>query len=322
MPKNYSGQCPVPRTPRDYHSDKWPERQGTLHGPGNPRYGTRLLVEPGNVGTRSAPPCMRTTNLTGCKFADLPSGYSSPKKPRLPLLLDACPESRCHRPDACRRVHDRSRRSRITFVTHSQGGLILQRFLAWMVSEGRAWELARIRTIVMLACPNGGSQVPRFRPPDARVRSSPAGSGPSRVLNKQVADTQRLLLTHNVHASGTDDHHCRIPFHVYAAASDAACLPLPHKRRFPGQVPWQTDTSTILDPTASRNRTADVIKHHILTDLVEQTSAPAQGQRLSIAESTRRGKPEEWLSGTQGLRSAATMLSTTFSPRRWPTACL
>ena len=37
-------------------------------------------------------------------------------------------------------------------VTHSQGGLILQRFLAWMLTEGRGRELARIRAIVMLSC--------------------------------------------------------------------------------------------------------------------------------------------------------------------------
>ena len=45
----------------------------------------------------------------------------------------------------------------IAIVTHSQGGLILQRFLAWMLNQGPGRELARIRTIVMLACPNGGS---------------------------------------------------------------------------------------------------------------------------------------------------------------------
>ena len=41
----------------------------------------------------------------------------------------------------------------IAIVTHSQGGLILQRFLAWMLTEGRGRELARIRLAVMLSCP-------------------------------------------------------------------------------------------------------------------------------------------------------------------------
>src|SRR5205807_1015686 len=48
--------------------------------------------------------------------------------------------------------------SETAIVTHSQGGLILQRFLAWMLNEGRGRELARIKLIVMLAGPNGGSE--------------------------------------------------------------------------------------------------------------------------------------------------------------------
>ena len=43
-------------------------------------------------------------------------------------------------------------------VTHSQGGLILQRYLAWMLGEGRGRELTTIRLIVTLSCPNEGSE--------------------------------------------------------------------------------------------------------------------------------------------------------------------
>ncbi len=38
-------------------------------------------------------------------------------------------------------------RTPIVIVTHSQGGLILQRFLAWMLTEGRGRELTRIRAV-------------------------------------------------------------------------------------------------------------------------------------------------------------------------------
>src|SRR6266700_2825037 len=47
-------------------------------------------------------------------------------------------------------------------VTHSQGGLILQRYLAWKVNDGRGHDLARIRSIVMLACPHEGSDYLRL----------------------------------------------------------------------------------------------------------------------------------------------------------------
>ena len=86
-------------------------------------------------------------------------GYPSPRKPRLPLSWTRVPDfDDIAQMLAAEYTTKLDGVSNIAFVTHSQGGLILQRFLAWMISEGRARELARIRTIVMLACPNGGSQ--------------------------------------------------------------------------------------------------------------------------------------------------------------------
>ena len=47
---------------------------------------------------------------------------------------------------------------RVVLVGHSQGGLVIQCFLANMVKRGRAEELARVRRVVLFACPNTGSQ--------------------------------------------------------------------------------------------------------------------------------------------------------------------
>jgi pimeloyl-ACP methyl ester carboxylesterase len=44
----------------------------------------------------------------------------------------------------------------IALVTHSQGGLIVQRFLARMINEDQGLELACIKRIVMFACPTDG----------------------------------------------------------------------------------------------------------------------------------------------------------------------
>ena len=48
--------------------------------------------------------------------------------------------------------------TKIVLVTHSQGGLIVQRYLARRLASGHGEELRRIRRIVMYACPNNGSQ--------------------------------------------------------------------------------------------------------------------------------------------------------------------
>jgi tetratricopeptide (TPR) repeat protein len=230
-------------------------------------------------------------------------GYPTPKKPLLPF-------SRTRIPDfddiaqmlATEYTTVLGKVPSIAFVTHSQGGLILQRFLAWMVSEGRALELARIRTIVMLACPNGGSQYLASIRHLLKYRRHPQAAD-LEVLSKKVADTQRAVLARIVHAPGVDDHQCRIPFHVYAAGSDAIVSAASAQAAFPGAGTLAGNHSTILDPAAPGNRTANVVKHHILTDLAEQPPASAQGAGPAVpARPAEHGKPEVSLPGTQGVQ--------------------
>jgi pimeloyl-ACP methyl ester carboxylesterase len=194
-------------------------------------------------------------------------GYPSPAKPRFPLSRTRVPDiddlAQMLAAEYTTRV---GTTPSIAFVTHSQGGLILQRFLGWMTSEGRARELARIQTVIMLACPTGGSQyLASVRHALGYSRHPQAAS--LEVLNKQVADAQRAVLTRVVHASGADDHQCRIPFHVYAAGSDAIVPAASAQAAFPGAGTLAGNHATILDPAAPGNTTADIVKHHILADL-------------------------------------------------------
>jgi len=230
-------------------------------------------------------------------------GYASPKKPRLPFSWTRVPDlADIAQMLAAEYAAVLGRASSIAFVTHSQGGLVLQRFLAWMVSEGRARELARIRTIVMLACPNAGSQYLASIRHALGYRRHPQ-AGDLEVLSKQVTDTQRVVLARIVHASGVDDHHCRIPFHVYAAGSDAIVSAASAQAAFPGAGTLAGNHFTILDPAAPGNRTADVIKHHLLTDFAERPPAPSQGPGPAVpARLAEHGKPEVILSRTQGAQ--------------------
>ena len=121
-------------------------------------------------------------------------GYPSPKKPRLPLSWTRIPDlDDIAQMLAAEYTTVLGKAASVAFVTHSQGGLVLQRFLAWMISEGRRRELARIRTIVMLACPNAGSQyLASIRHTLGYSRHPQAAD--LKVLSKQVADTQRAVL--------------------------------------------------------------------------------------------------------------------------------
>jgi tetratricopeptide (TPR) repeat protein len=230
-------------------------------------------------------------------------GYSTPKRPRFPF-------SRTRIPDfddiaqmlATEYTTVLGQASSIAFVTHSQGGLVLQRFLAWMISEGRARELARIRTIVMLACPNGGSQyLASIRRAFGYGRHPQAAD--LEVLSKQVTITQRAVMANIVNASGVDDRQCRIPFHVYAAGSDAIVPAASAQAAFPGAGTLAGNHSTILDPVAPGNRTAEVVKHHLLNDLADRAPTHAQGAEPAVPDSPAdQRKPGASFSGSQGIQ--------------------
>lgn len=105
---------------------------------------------------------------------------------------------------------------RVVLVSHSMGGLVVQRHLARMLGDGHGWELARIARVVMLACPNDGSQLLlSTRRGVFGQRGHPQESA-LQPLNEQVTETRRVVLRDVVHARQVTDRTCPIPFSVYA----------------------------------------------------------------------------------------------------------
>ncbi len=205
-----------------------------------------------------------------------PFSYASPKKPLMPFAATRVPDyDDIAQMLATEYTVALAAANEVAFVTHSQGGLILQRFLTWMLQQGRGRELARIRTIVMLACPNGGSEYLRsIRRVLGFGRHPQAGN--LDVLNKQVADTVRTVLQSVVNATGVGDHQCHIPFHVYAGGSDKIVTAASAQGAFPGASVLAGNHSSILDPDAPGNRTAAVVAHHLIADLPGKIDHHAQ----------------------------------------------
>jgi pimeloyl-ACP methyl ester carboxylesterase len=206
----------------------------------------------------------------------VPFEYPSPKKPYLPFSTTRVPDyDDIAQTFATEYVVRLTEASDIAIVTHSQGGLILQRFLTLMLHQGRGRELTRIRTVVMLACPNGGSEYLRsVRHVLGFGRHAQAGS--LDVLNRQVADTQRTVLQRIVNAAEVDDHQCRIPFHVYAGNSDKVVTAASAQGAFPDASALAGNHFSILDPAAPGNRTAETVRYHILTDFATSPAQPAK----------------------------------------------
>ncbi|MET8654017.1 alpha/beta fold hydrolase [Nocardia aurea] len=108
---------------------------------------------------------------------------------------------------------------RIVLVSHSQGGLIVQRYLAGMVHDGRARELARVRAFVMFACPNSGSELGIALRRVAKFWNQPQ-ERELRPINEHVTAARRSVLDNIQNATENDDYHWHIPISVYAGESD------------------------------------------------------------------------------------------------------
>ncbi|MER5385519.1 alpha/beta fold hydrolase [Streptomyces sp. NPDC002688] len=153
--------------------------------------------------------------------------------------------------------------SRLVLISHSQGGLVTQRYLARMTAEGRGLHLARIERVVMLACPNNGSQIAlslrrhllRGNPQERELRP----------LDEPVADTQRAVLRDIVHARELTTRSCPIPFSVYAGETDNIVPPASARSAFPDAAVLPGDHSGIARPDGFEHRTYTTLKRLLLT---------------------------------------------------------
>jgi pimeloyl-ACP methyl ester carboxylesterase len=152
---------------------------------------------------------------------------------------------------------------RLMLVCHSQGGLIVQRCLARMLVEGRGKDLARIRRVVLFACPNNGSQfalalrrsVLRRNPQERQLRP----------LDQQITDTQRTVLRDIVNAREVTARTCPIPFSVYAGETDNIVTPASARSVFPNAAVLPGDHSGIARPASRAHRSYSTLRRLIFT---------------------------------------------------------
>ncbi|MBJ6640873.1 alpha/beta fold hydrolase [Streptomyces sp. DHE7-1] len=192
--------------------------------------------------------------------------------------------------------------SRLILVTHSQGGLVAQRLLARSLGDGAGHRLARIRRLIMLACPNEGSEIllslRRFtfggRHPQEREL---------RPLNEQVTATRRVVLRDIVYASTVSERTCPIPVSVYAGESDKVVPVAAVRSVFPEAAALPGDHSTILKARNADHRTFTTLRRLFVTvddsrlrEVSQLTPDPAHnadessGSRGSVANTFNGGQ--------------------------------
>jgi hypothetical protein len=160
----------------------------------------------------------------------------------------------------------------VAVVTHSQGGLILQRYLAWMLGEGRGRELATIRLIVMLSCPTEGAEYLRSVRAVVGFGRHPQ-AGQLDVLSREVGEARRVVLRQVINATTVDERHCPIPVYVYSGRTDNVVLRETAQSVFPNAEVLPGNHFSILDPDAPGHLTFVELKRRLL----ETFTTGAQG---------------------------------------------
>jgi pimeloyl-ACP methyl ester carboxylesterase/O-acetyl-ADP-ribose deacetylase (regulator of RNase III) len=162
-----------------------------------------------------------------------------------------------------------TRYERLALVTHSQGGLVAQRYLSRMLMADRGRDLARIRRLVMIACPNSGSDLFML----ARKGFTPLTRGVQerelRPLQTSVLETQRRVVERVVRASGVARNKCSIPVVCYAGENDNVVVPASAAGFFPETGVLPGDHFSVIKPDGPTSRVVQALRRDLAQTLTE-----------------------------------------------------
>lgn len=142
----------------------------------------------------------------------------------------------------------------IRLVGHSQGGLVIQRYLRQMLEADRGRELDRIRQIILFATPTLGSEIlgalRRFvfafigNPQEKALR----------VFNSDVGATRRYVGEHVSKAKERTPNTAQIPIHVFYGQEDNIVDPESAMGAFSSCYAIPGDHSGLINPTDEDDR--------------------------------------------------------------------
>lgn len=216
---------------------------------------------------------------------------------------------------------------KIVLVSHSQGGLIVQRYLARMIKAGRGRKLSRIKSFVMFACPNEGSRL-LLGPRRFATIWKHSQEEQLRPLAKEVATARNTVLEHIVNTEFVDDYHCRIPIHAYAGTEDKIVEPTSAMSVFKTATALPGDHNSIIKAPFANSRAFTTLRMHIMEVInlqEEEEDAPhvrsgrlhddmlpaiqAVKNNLTPPSSTFFNRKQEFLRVVEGLQSGYTVIS-------------
>ncbi|MFF8842103.1 alpha/beta fold hydrolase [Streptomyces sp. NPDC015127] len=158
---------------------------------------------------------------------------------------------------------------RVALVTHSQGGLVAQRFLSRMLLSGRGRELARLRRLVMFACPNNGSDLFLLARRGLIPMTRNSQERELKPLQTSVLETQRRVIDGIVRAPHVSSDRCPIPIVAYAGESDNVVVPSSAAGFFPETGVLPGDHFTIIRPKGPDSRIVHAMRKELARALAE-----------------------------------------------------
>lgn len=163
---------------------------------------------------------------------------------------------------------------RIVLIAHSQGGLVVQRYLHDALAGARGRELARIRLILLFACPNGGSEFLGTLRRSTRSFLRNPQEKDLVPLVRDVTEATRMVLERVVGATEVTETRCPIPLFVYAGLTDAIVTEAAALNVFPRVGVLPGDHSRIIRPTSSGDPIVNTVRIKLLNDLAVRPEDP------------------------------------------------
>jgi anti-sigma regulatory factor (Ser/Thr protein kinase) len=183
---------------------------------------------------------------------------------------------------------------KLAIVTHSQGGLIVQRFLAQMVQNGKGLELQRIRVVVMFACPNSGAEILLTLRRSAWYWNQPQ-ERELRPLNELASETHQVVVNRIVHARRVSPEQCPITIVAYAGDQDNVVKPGPARGIFPDTGMLPGDHFTIIQPDSHEHIAFKALKNR-LTPLRTEARAVGSKEPREASDTAQREVSEPSIS--------------------------
>ncbi|ORJ64324.1 hypothetical protein B5M45_03845 [Mycobacterium simiae] len=170
----------------------------------------------------------------------------------------------------------------VVLVSHSQGGLVVQRFLARSLESEQYEDIRMIKMVVMFSCPNSGSDV-LLSVRRGLIFWRHSQEKELRPLNRMVTETRRTIIRKIINAAEDDPDSCHIPMYFYAGDEDNIVTSVSALDVFPAEYTGviSGDHSSIIQPATTNDESYRALRRHI-KQVVERAQGSDQYEEVAM----------------------------------------